>query len=181
MKRDNIIELVESILQECNIFHAPIPVVEIAEKYGFAVVEKFLKNDESGYMVLYNKGIELQGERLSKIIVINAAENPYRKRFTIAHELGHYFLEYKDKENDLIDDIIVHRDNNYDAINREKEKNADTFAGELLMPTKMLENELAKLMHVDLLFSSIPEFIARQFAVSYSAAKTRYDIFKGKK
>ena len=81
----------------------------------------------------------------------------------------------------MIDDIIVHRDNNYDAINREKEKNADTFAGELLMPTKMLENELAKLMHVDLLFSSIPEFIARQFAVSYSAAKTRYDIFKGKK
>lgn len=178
MEREKIVEIVKHILTECNIYQAPIPVVEIAEKYGFVVVEKFLTNDESGYMVLYNEGIDIQGKKLTKIIVINSAENPYRKRFTIAHELGHYFLEYKDKEHELLGNIIVHRDNTFNLANKEKENDADMFAGELLMPTDILETELKKLKQIDLLFSTIPEAIARKFAVSYSAAEVRYGIFK---
>ena len=181
MERAKIVDIVKNILTECNIYQAPIPVVEIAEKYGFVVVEKFLTNDESGYMVLCNEGIDIQGKKLTKIIVVNSVENPYRKRFTIAHELGHYFLEYKDKEHDLSGNIVVHRDNTFNSNNREKEDDADMFAGELLMPTDILENELKKLKQIDLLFSSIPEAIARKFAVSYSAAAKRFGIFKRRK
>jgi len=170
-----IIDKVKNILDDCNITSAPIPVVEIAEKYGFVVVEKFMDDDESGYMILSPKGVEVNGEKHNKIIVINTTEIPHRKRFTIAHELGHYFLEYKEVFNSITNDVIVHRE--YNTRDLEKERAADEFAGELLVPTDMLQVMLANTMGVELLFTDLPELISKKFGVSYTAARVCYDKY----
>lgn len=67
----------------------------------------------------------------SWVIYVNKYENEYRKRFTLAHELGH-FISHKDNyaSGAIVKDQIFFRDENTD----EKEQQANNFAAELLMP-----------------------------------------------
>ncbi len=56
-----------------------------------------------------------------------------RKRFTLAHELGHYFL-HKDKIDGIHQDTVLFRDSNEDKLGIEYA--ANDFASELLLPTE---------------------------------------------
>jgi len=71
-------------------------------------------------------------------IEVNPWQTPYRQRFTVAHELGHYFLGH-----DLSDglnrvDTITNLSNPTDKI----ETQANSFAAELLMPREFIEHIL---------------------------------------
>ncbi len=59
-----------------------------------------------------------------KLIYVNDEEPFYRKRFTIAHEIGHYVLEHGNR--------IDYRNHKYS--NEPEELEADLFAASLLMP-----------------------------------------------
>lgn len=72
-----------------------------------------------------------------------------RQRFTLAHELGHIFLQHHTKYKYLSDYI--------------KEKSADAFAGELLMPREIMY-KTAKFP---------PNYILDLYGVSYSAYEKR--------
>lgn len=72
-----------------------------------------------------------------------------RQRFTLAHELGHIFLQHHTKYKYLSDYI--------------KEKSADAFAGELLMPREMMY-KTAKFP---------PNYVLNVYGVSYQAYKMR--------
>lgn len=72
-----------------------------------------------------------------------------RQRFTLAHELGHIFLQHHTKYKYLSDYI--------------KEKSADAFAGELLMPREMMY-KTAKFP---------PNYVLDLYGVSYQAYKMR--------
>jgi hypothetical protein len=67
-------------------------------------------------------------------ITFNKSLHPVRRNFTIAHELGHYFLhsykqkEFVDKESNLL--------NSVEAI---QEKQANAFAAELVLPILVLQ------------------------------------------
>lgn len=70
---------------------------------------------------------------------------PPRHNFTIAHELGHYFLKHKLVDGSLVcnrDDIS--ENNNYD--NNIVEQEANYFAAVLLMPEIMFKNSYKKIM-----------------------------------
>ncbi len=174
MENRKIEELVREILKACNVVKAPVPIVEIAENYGFLVIEKVMEDDESGFLIYSKNGLLYNEKKYNKIIAINTSENPLRKRFTIAHELGHYFLEIHEKE-DTIPYYYVHREQIIDDYKKERE--ADKFASELLMPIDFLKYELRNIKNVDLLFSDIPRFISNKFQVSYSAAKIKFDEY----
>lgn len=182
MKKENeleleIIEKVKEILNCCFIESAPIPIVDVAKSYGFVVVEKTMEDDDSGFMIILKKGIDLgPNKNVTKIIAINTTETPYRKRFTIAHELGHYFLEYQGKEDQWDEAVMFHREK--DVVNVKKEGWANRFAGELLVPNHLLEIELNRLKNFELLFSDVPSVISKKFGISYSAACVRLDIYK---
>jgi len=60
----------------------PVDPVWIANKLGLRVIEAQIKPDISGALV--KKPDE------DPVIVLNAADSTVRKRFTCAHELGHY-------------------------------------------------------------------------------------------
>lgn len=72
-----------------------------------------------------------------------------RQRFTLAHELGHIFLQHHTKYRQLSDYV--------------KEKSADAFAGELLMPREMMY-KTAKFP---------PNYVLDLYGVSYSAYEQR--------
>lgn len=75
-----------------------------------------------------------------------------RQRFTLAHELGHIFLKHHTKYNFLNDYI--------------KEKAADAFAGELLMPKDMMY-----------LTAKYPtNYIVSLYGVSYTAYEKRKEF-----
>lgn len=167
-----IVKMVEDILTECNIYSSPIPIGDIAEYYGFIVVEGNLK--ESGFLFIDDKGLKV-GDKLEKrVIGVNSADSVLRQRFTVAHELAHFFLEIKGKQKSC----FLHRelrDENYDS---EKERLADLFASELLVPSGLLNSEMAKLDGIDLMFESIPNMISKYFKVSLSCAEIRYERYR---
>lgn len=72
-----------------------------------------------------------------------------RQRFTLAHELGHIFLQHHTKYKYLSDYV--------------KEKSADAFAGELLMPRDIMY-KTAKFP---------PNYVLDLYGVSYSAYEQR--------
>lgn len=72
-----------------------------------------------------------------------------RQRFTLAHELGHIFLHHHTKYKYLSNYV--------------KEKSADAFAGELLMPRDMMY-KTAKFP---------PNYVLNVYGVSYQAYKMR--------
>ena len=95
------------------------------------------------------------------IIGVNKLHHKNRKRYTLAHELGHYIL-HKDKNVDIIDTTFF-RNNKTDSI----EYMANEFAAKLLMPEDkvrdFVDNQGIKNIGV----------LAEKFEVSASAMKFR--------
>lgn len=76
-------------------------------------------------------GVSFISDKGFAIIVVNKNFSNDRKRFTIAHELGH---------------ILMHNENNFPISSfRDKEKEANQFASEFLMPEKSIKNILRNL------------------------------------
>lgn len=133
----------------------PIDVVKIANAHGIkiyrATFREHLKNDVFGF-IEKNNGITS--------IYVNAENSLTRRRFTVAHELGHYFLHHDDGQ-----------ELNYLDLRSTKstieETEANRFAAELLMPEEQVRNEYS-----NLLFPTV-DALARKFQVSKQAMKYR--------
>ena len=65
-------------------------------------------------------------------IVLNEAESPARKRFTLAHELGHWICQCLDGREAEV--FCRAEDVTLDPATRALEREANVFAAELLMP-----------------------------------------------
>jgi len=101
---------------------------EIAKKLGFTIKEAKFKKGANHKII--SGAISVNNQENEKLIYVNADEPYYRKRFTIAHEIAHYYLEYKDTEKDI--ENIDFRSNMNS--NKESELRANKFAAALLMP-----------------------------------------------
>lgn len=89
----------------------------------------------------------------------------FRQLFTVAHELGHYFLGHKPNEYGVYRRQPV-LDNQKPTIERE----ADCFAANLLMPNSMIKAEFAR---YPFLRTIGPSIMAAKFGVSNSAMFNR--------
>ncbi|WP_312420627.1 XRE family transcriptional regulator [Epilithonimonas sp.] len=93
---------------------------------------------ESSGIILYEinedekfDGVSFITDKGYPVIIVNKNFSNDRKRFTIAHELGH---------------ILMHNENNFPISSfREKEKEANQFASEFLMPENSIKNSLRNL------------------------------------
>lgn len=125
---EKIEAIVEEILKEFRISALPISVEEIASKQSIKISRSPSK-DFSGLL------IRKDGHAL---IGVNSSEAPVRQRFTIAHELGHFFLHPKQ------DAFVDYRDNKKNVMRTPKEKQANIFAAALLMPRSHIEKDYRK-------------------------------------
>jgi hypothetical protein len=156
---------VEEVLKETDLNVAPIAIVSIANFYGFSVYEMPMDDSVSGLIMADDKNIE--GFDAKQIIVVNSKHTSKRKRFTIAHELGHYFIQNKPSH------CFAHRDSgNYSL----EERYANNFASALLMPEDEIIRKVGNFKKSkigDLPDSELINYIAGEFDVSQSAAAIR--------
>jgi Zn-dependent peptidase ImmA (M78 family) len=112
-----------------------------------------------------------------KVIGINETDGEQRQRFTMAHELGHMFVHVNDG---VIFDrgFAYFRDGNSSTGLNPKERQANAFAAELLMPAEHLIEQVRSLeggiidpMQDD---SKIRK-LAKLYGVSFSAMSVRLD------
>ncbi len=144
----------------------PVDVELLAKSLGIDVVHMNLDNDTSGMIERVSDG--------KFRIVVNDNHPMTRKRFTIAHELGHYF-NHRHLIGDGISDDRAYRSADSGryantAIGRRQETEANQFAANLLMPydaIMALRNEMRE---------NDPAAIARRIGVSEQAYCIRMNI-----
>jgi len=155
--------VVDKILVDCHITHAPVPVDQIAKLLGIVIRESPADDDISGALIRADQDSPI-------IIALNEMHHPNRKRFTIAHELGHLVLHKGDS---------IHVDQNVRVNwrNQEsssgvnwKEVEANRFAAALLMPTQFLTRDIET---VDLDDADGVSKLARRYKVSEQAMRNR--------
>ena len=109
----------------------PVDPVWIARQLGLDVIEAELKTNISGALI--------KEEGKDPVIILNEADSRQRKRFTCAHELGHYIKRTENGEEP--DYNFIDYRNSLSAKGTDKEEIfANQFAANLLMPREEVEN-----------------------------------------
>ena len=149
------------LLNQCDIVEPPVNPIKIAERI-LNVPVRFVtfRPDES--------------ERISGFydseddaIVVNREEFPLRQTFTIAHEMGHKVLHEEWARSSEYQVLLRNpKDQNRDF----REKEADAFAANLLMPRFMMDEYYDTLP---------PSELSRLFAVSVPAIRARLSFLYG--
>ncbi len=114
-------KLAEKTLADAGITDAPVRLSRLAEYYVFQIQEIDWPDKYEGRL-----------ERRARLICVNKDHGRTKKRFTIAHEFGHYFLHH--------DIEIFVDDETLDPFD-EREKEANKFAAELLMPKEWIKRD----------------------------------------
>ncbi|CEI72517.1 ImmA/IrrE family metallo-endopeptidase [Romboutsia hominis] len=143
----------EEIIQALNL-EPPIDLEKICEYYDVNVNNEPLKNVEA--ILIISKG--------KKNILINESKYIYneRKRFTIAHEIGHLFIPWHDNISGCTG---IGNFNSEDNVENE----ADLFASALLIP----KNDIIKDIEGKSVTLSLIEELARKYQVSLGAMTRR--------
>jgi Zn-dependent peptidase ImmA (M78 family) len=109
----------------------PVDPVVIANALGVEVKDATLRENIAGAIV------KERGQ--DAVILVNAVDHPNRKRFTCAHELGHFVMHERKPDSYEYVDL---RDALASLGTDEHERYANSFAAALLMP----ESEVARLV-----------------------------------
>ncbi|MCA8037136.1 ImmA/IrrE family metallo-endopeptidase [Burkholderia arboris] len=115
----------------------PIDVDKIAELLGIRVVETSTFHSDSALTDKTVGMIALEHDS-SATVWINPAQNSYppRRRFTLAHEIGHFCMHRRNGNVHFVDNSrTMSRSQSYWDRN---ESEANTFAADLLMPEGMI-------------------------------------------
>jgi Zn-dependent peptidase ImmA (M78 family) len=155
---------VQRLLRRFHIFNPPVPVAQIAKKLGLLLcpLPAGAEDDISGAIIRKNDRV---------VIAVNPEHHSNRQRFTIAHELGHYFLHESQ--------VYEHVDQRFSVAWRKSdpsggvdwlEVEANRFAAELLIPTEFLTRDLDSLSAID---RHTIVLLASRYGVSKDAMKFR--------
>lgn len=136
----------------------PVKVESFARALGMELVYRKLEDEVSGSLVI-NQG--------RATIVVNTSHNKNRRRFTIAHEIGHYILHGKSAQVFIDSAKVFNRDPISAQGTQTQEIDANAFAAELLMP----ESELLQ----DVGTSSINPFVD-QDRIDHLATRYRVSV-----
>jgi len=109
----------------------PMLPTQLAEHWKIPVKEVRFKDPSiSGAISRNNGGV---------VILVNEWDATVRKRFTIAHELGHYVLHLHQDPNGFPDDRVDYKRTLFDGrTHQPEEEEANRYAAALLMPAPIL-------------------------------------------
>lgn len=154
------------VITELKIEGAPVPVDEIARRYRIEIRPEAFPDDISGALCRGPEGA---------VIAVNRAHHEHRRRFTIAHELGHFLLHqdapaYYDAQHQV---GLHFRAKATGAEWDPKEIEANKFAAELLMPRKLVLARVRASAEVDAA-KLAAEFKVSPEAMTYRLAELRF-------
>lgn len=181
MNKTRIRTKAKEVIKKFGLTTAPVDVRTIVKKMGILLVEAPNEDGELSGLILRNKE--------STLIGVNKNHHENRKRFTIAHELGHYLLHedkdvFVDKDENLRSSVHYRKTQNGYCV---KEEEANIFAAELLMPETLVRKDFN--MFYEMIkerFSEVTErhlkiiieLLSEQFQVSKQAMEIRIDTLK---
>lgn len=145
-------EAARALLEKYNVGSPVVPVFEIAQAEGLSIklfdMPDKLK-DVAGFF-----------DPATKTIYVNRDEPTNRQTFTVAHELGHYILQHPADEVG----VLPRWPRMQNGTNNGIEQEANCFAEELLVPSRLLREQMSKYG----LNREDREVIAQLFGVSKS-------------
>jgi len=152
MELQNIYEEIEE-----SKLSIPVDVSSLANNLGIEIKEEPMDDAISGHI-----------SRVSEYayrIVVNSTHHENRKRFTIAHEIGHFLFDDDILEDNkkICDEKLFRSGQGCSTLNQERETRANRFAASLLMPTKKVRENRTK----------TPRELAEAFQVSEAAIGIR--------
>lgn len=136
----------------------PVPVDRIAADLLGLRVELSDKIEVSGLLIPETMRVYVNAKE--------AAESEGRRRFTIAHEIGHWVCQCDEGRVPPPAPILCRDADLDDAVNKERETEANNFAASLLMPEGAVREAAAEGLD--------PEQAASRFAVSDVAMTWRF-------
>ena len=160
------------LLRELNIQGIPIQPREIAEQLQIVVWEREMESQYDGCLMRV-------GDTWG-ILLNNLIQSQSRKNFTIAHELGHYYLERgqisaTDHKDPVAEFAPQHRCQREDLrgfdSHRLEEQRANQFAVELLMPSPIFRADAADLPEIGL---PAIDALAEKYSTSLTSTAIRY-------
>lgn len=148
-------DILEEDLGKINELDLPINLAKILKRYKFVLYYALFKDPNVGGT--YKKQDNL---------IVVAKDDPIKRQFfTVAHELGHFFLHKKAQ------DIFYRKQaTEFNGEGTMEEKQANWFAASLLMPRELVLNIWKERPSVD--------YLAAKFGVSRSAAFWRLKNLK---
>jgi Zn-dependent peptidase ImmA (M78 family) len=153
----------QELLREGRVTAAPVPVERLATVANAEIKYEPFAGAMSGMVYRRDEG--------GAIIGVNSMHPTTRKRFTIAHELGHLILHGDELH---IDERFpfAFRDEVSSLAVDPAEIEANQFAAELLMPEAWLIAEIRG-QHLDIESEDVIEALAKKFGVSVQSMMHR--------
>jgi Zn-dependent peptidase ImmA (M78 family) len=155
----------KNIIKELEITNVPVNLTQIANVKDIKIEEVDAEGFE-GILIVQNN---------SAVIGVNRKiRESGRKKFTIAHELGHYHIPGHISNNKQNFSCTSNNMTTYDGRNR-KEYEANEFASELLMPEEIFKE---KIKYEDLSYKMLQN-LTEEFDTTLTATGRRYVEFSG--
>ena len=119
----------------------PVKVVELSKELGFEIYRVSFRNQQqSGLIVVDSSLPEKMRVNSSKVVFLNRKDSSAHQRFTVAHELAHYIFDFDEENTPTYREAYV-TNSNPELNDSPKERRANRFAAELLMPRDAFINK----------------------------------------
>jgi len=150
----------EGLLIKYDLFEVPINVDKLVTTLKVGLEYPTLSDYVSGFFVM---------KEGRPFIACNKLHNKRRRRFTLAHELGHFILHSGNKTL-FVDKTksVMFRDSDSSSGEQMREREANAFAAALLMPEKLIKQEAENMFG-----NKIVDQLAKKFGVSTQAMSFR--------
>src|SRR4051812_44501345 len=143
---------------------APVNVTAIAEALGLNVWESDVELPEGISGKIFRDPISGGSSGFS--IIVRESDPYVRKRFTVAHEVGHFVLHRNQIGESLTDDELYRS-----GLSTHQEARANRFAADILMPKDLIVRTISRL-------GGNPQVLASEFKVSEAAMRIRLDAVR---
>ncbi len=152
-------EVVDTLIKDYKLT-PPVDLLSICNDLDIKVKEVDFDDDLSGMLA-------------KKTIYISTNIHENRKRFTLAHELGHYLIH---KKADNSYKGVRFRSEHISTQEKNEEREANHFASLLLIPTKFLKEELDSLTEFseDFIFNLAKKYKVSSIAMTIRLEKLGY-------
>jgi Zn-dependent peptidase ImmA (M78 family) len=160
--------LAENLAEKHGQGAVPVNVEKIAVALGLKISKADLGPEVSGLLVFNGSSAHIYVQKRDPLV---------RRRFTIAHEIGHHFLQHQFEGSEAVHvdkgNYISQRGPRSSGGIDAKEVEANQFAASLLMPISLLRQSIAKLSKATPLLDHHVTLLAHQFQVSEQAMTIR--------
>lgn len=127
------------LLKAHNLLKQAVDLDALAEALDISVKYQSLQDGFSAFLLIKDG---------KPTAFVNSDHHPNRRRFSLAHEIGHFVLHHRQAKQDhlFLDKSLTlyTRKDHHTSENYKMEREANEFAASLLMPQELIEKYVAK-------------------------------------